>query len=317
MTGSSTPIPPGAHDHIVNLRDGTVLRGLSWTCDNPGGVVVLRTPYDAARHESTGRAWAHRGYECLIQDVRGRYRSGGSWVPYRHESADGGEVVDAVADARPGLPILVYGASYAAHTALEATQTATAEVAAVITAVPVLGPAETTVDAHGAPQTRHRVGWWHEHGHGRTSRPPLTDAELDARTTRVDEAGGRAAATEWGWPEPTQQAWRDLWSAVPVDVARRFRDITSPLLVLSGHHDFFDHDARRLARDWPGPAHFAVGPWGHRVGRGLSAVIDPWLASQGLPGRPAPWTSILHAHRPTSSTFDAAANTWRHERTLP
>lgn len=308
--------PPGAREHSVRAHDGTELRGLLWTCDDPHAVVVIRTPYDAARHDSIGRSWAARGYRCLVQDVRGRYRSAGQWLPYRHESADGAAVLDAVARDHPDLPVLVYGASYAAHTALEAARASRQQVAAVIVAVPVLGPAETTVDADGVRQTRHRIGWWHEHGHTRTAQTPLTDADLDSRTSAA-ASDVCAAADAWDWPEQTRQAWRALWAASPVDVSRRFAEVRAPLLVLSGDDDFFDHDARRLAREWPGPAHFAVGPWGHRLGSGTGAVIDPWLSAHGLPGIPDPWTSILFPEHPTMSTFDAAADAWRHERTVP
>ncbi|MGO3326470.1 CocE/NonD family hydrolase [Gordonia sp. (in: high G+C Gram-positive bacteria)] len=309
-------VPPDAREHTVGADDGTELRGLLWTSDDPRALVVIRTPYDASRHESIGRAWASRGYECLVQDVRGRYRSDGAWLPYRHESADGRAALDAVTRIRPGLPVVVYGASYAAHTALEAARASRAPVAAVIVAVPVLGPAETTVDANGVRQIRHRIGWWHEHGHTRTAQGPLSDVELDARTA-VAATDVSAAADAWGWPEPTRRAWRELWAAAPVDVSRRFADVRAPLLVLSGAYDFFDHDARRLAREWTGPSHFAVGPWGHRIGSGSGAVIDPWLTAHGLPGTPDRWTSILCPEHPTTSTFDAAADEWRHERTVP
>ncbi|MEJ9079533.1 MULTISPECIES: CocE/NonD family hydrolase [Gordonia] len=317
------------HVEEITVSDRTVLRSRVWEPPNSTAVALIRTPYAAKRHDAIGRAWAARGYTCLIQDVRGRYSSDGTWEPYRNESADGGDTVDEVARRRPQLPIVLYGASYAAHTALEAARAAHAQVAAVIVAVPVLGPAETTVDGAGTLQIRHRVGWWHRHGVARTTHDGLSDRDLTLRTREVTELGVDAAARAWGWPAHTSRAWRRIWSAPRVDPAVRYRHVHAPLLTISGDNDFFDHDAKRLAQTWPsGPSHLASGPWGHgltadsapglheqvRSAGGLAAVIDPWLNVHGLPGRPAQWTSPLSPLHRTSSIFDPAVRTWIHER---
>ncbi len=41
-----------------------------------------------------GRFWARRGYACVVQDVRGRFASGGAWEPYVHEADDGWDTLD-------------------------------------------------------------------------------------------------------------------------------------------------------------------------------------------------------------------------------
>ncbi|GAB3213655.1 CocE/NonD family hydrolase [Marinactinospora thermotolerans] len=325
-------------EHLCPARDGTVLRGLVWECARPKGLVVIRTPYDAERHASTARSWNARGYHCLVQDVRGRYRSAGTWSPYTHEEDDGGRALARLAAEYPGLPLVLFGASYAAHTALEAARAAardgTPQVAAIIVLVPALGLAETAWDAAGAPQIRHRIGWWHEHGRLRRSLPPLPVAELDRRTAQARAQGVVEAAEGWGWAPPALTGWRRLWSAERVDLAARYGHLAAPLLVISGDDDFFHDDARRLARAWGASNHFASGPWGHhlvggvtdealrtrvRAAGGLTHVIDPWLAAHGLPGTPAAWTRVLAATAEprTRSTFDPASGAWRHERSSP
>ncbi|OOC53576.1 MULTISPECIES: CocE/NonD family hydrolase [Nocardiopsis] len=324
--------------HLCRGRDGTVLRGRMWECGSPEGIVVIRTPYDADQHVATARSWNARGYHCLVQDVRGRYRSAGAWSPYTHEEEDGGQVLAHLLDEYGGLPLVLFGASYAAHTALEAARAVTRDgacpVAAIIALVPALGLAETAWDHEGSPQILHRIGWWHEHGRHRRSQRPLSAAELDRRVAQARRQGVVEAAENWGWSPSASTGWRRLWSADRVDPASRYGHVDVPLLVVSGDDDFFHDDARRLAREWRAPSHFASGPWGHRLvggvadqalrarisaAGGLTHIIDPWLAARGLPGSPAEWTGILTAASTphTRSTLDPASEAWRHERTSP
>ncbi|MBB6174916.1 hypothetical protein HNR23_004976 [Nocardiopsis mwathae] len=332
-------------DHHCRMPDGAVLRGRWWECARSEGIVLIRTPYDADRHASTARSWNERGYHCLVQDVRGRYRSEGHWSPYTREQDDGGEVLARLAADHPGLPVVLFGASYAAHTALEAARAAArteaaddstvpSAVAAIIALVPALGPAETAWGADGVPQIRHRIGWWHQHGRTRHPEPPLPPAELDRRVGHAREHGVIEAAEGWGWSPEARAGWQRLWTARRIDPRSRYGHITVPLLVISGDDDFFHHDALGLARDWNAASHVVSGPWGHRLiggirdetlraritaAGGLAHIIDPWLSAQGLPGAAAAWTDVLvpTAASRTRSILDPASGTWRHERTSP
>lgn len=316
----SPPGSPAAHE--CRMSDGVVLRGDLWDCARPAGLVLIRTPYDAQQHASTARSWNARGYSCLVQDVRGRYRSAGRWLPYEHETADGGEVLRQLAAERPGLPLLLFGASYAAHTALEAAGAGPAHPAAVVVLVPALGPAETARTSGGEPQIRHRIGWWHQHGIGSRSRPALHPGELDRRTEEAERRGVLVAAAEWGWPVEVVAAWERLWQAERVDIPARYGHLELPLLVVSGDEDFFRDDAELLAAGWGGSSHLVSGPWGHGLladvrdpalrrridsAGGPGAVIDVWLAGRGC-------SRYLDVRR-TRSFFDADAGVWRHERT--
>ncbi|MFW5418732.1 alpha/beta hydrolase [Nocardiopsis sp. CNT-189] len=326
--------PDRGRDHRSTAPDGTLLRGLWWECARPEGIVLIRTPYGAGLHAPIARSWNERGYHCLVQDVRGRYRSQGRWSPYAHEQEDGGAFLAQAAAEHPGLPVVLFGASYAAHTALEAARAAAGAgppVAAVIALVPALGLAETAWNTDGEPQIRHRIGWWHQHGRTGRSAPPLPPAELDRRTAHARERGAIEAAEDWDWPPEALAGWRRLWTSHRTDLRSRYRRITAPLLVVSGDDDFFHADARRLARAWSAASHFAGGPWGHGLAAGvadpglraritaaggLSRVIDPWLAANGLPGTAAEWTRVLApaAGARTRSLLDPQTGTWRHER---
>lgn len=328
MTSHTQPL-----EHVCQMPDGALLRGDLWETVRPTGIVILRTPYGARRHTALARSWVQRGFHCLVQDVRGRHRSTGAWSPYQHEGSDGAETVAALRRAHPGLPLVVFGASYAAHTALEAARSVVlrgeAAPAAVMALVPALGLAETAWNSAGEAQMRHRIGWWHEHGQGRFSHPPLPPDDLARRTVQAEAMGPVAAARSWGWAEHTLVQWERLWQAPRLDLASRYGSVASPLLVITGEEDFFDVDAHALAASWPGVRHLVTGPWGHglaggitdprlrerlRAAGGIGSIIDAWLAATGLMSR-SPGSVVLPlGTTTTTSRFDAADGTWHHER---
>lgn len=333
--------PREASPHTVTSEDGALLRGWVWEPVEPRGVVLIRTPYGAWRHGDTARAWARRGYRCVIHDVRGRHSSDGAWHPYLAEREDGRAVTEAVRAENPGLPLVLSGGSYAAHTALEAARAV--DVDALVLLVPALGLAETAWDDDGRPQLLDRIGWWHQHGRGVRSHAPLTDEELDARVARAAEVGVHHVVDEWGWSKDALSGWRRLWSAPAVDLDRAYGALRVPLLLIRGDQDFFYADAGRLAAAWRGPLHLVDGPWGHRLAAdiddeevrsrlrsagGIGGVLDSWLAENGLPSggsvpESAPASTPASAPaaadpppiRRTRSAFEPETGRWRYERT--
>jgi uncharacterized protein len=83
----------------VPMRDGVVLMATVWRPSAGGRVpaLVVRTPYgrgaDATGPDFIAQAIA-RGYAVVVQDVRGRYASGGEYEPYRHEGRDGYDTIE-------------------------------------------------------------------------------------------------------------------------------------------------------------------------------------------------------------------------------
>jgi hypothetical protein len=90
-------------DLAVPMRDGVALRTHVFHPAGAAGplpVVLIRQPYGRDDHPSMharGAYWARKGYRCVVQDVRGKYGSGGRWEPLVHEAADGWDTLDWVA----------------------------------------------------------------------------------------------------------------------------------------------------------------------------------------------------------------------------
>ena len=80
------------------MRDGVVLvseLGLP-EGDERRPTILVRTPYNRKR-EFLGLKWdfwAKRGYAFVVQDVRGRFDSGGTFVPWESEQDDGYDTID-------------------------------------------------------------------------------------------------------------------------------------------------------------------------------------------------------------------------------
>ncbi len=105
-------------DVAVTMRDAVVLRAdvLRPRREGRFPVLVYRTPYgkhDAIAEYSTFRRAVARGYAVVVQDVRGRYASDGTFEPYRQEGHDGFDTIEWAAaqpwsDGRVGT----FGLSY-------------------------------------------------------------------------------------------------------------------------------------------------------------------------------------------------------------
>lgn len=108
------------YDVEMATRDGTILRAdvyRSTARGQPRPVLLVRTPYDKTHtHMATylHPAWyARQGFIVVVQDVRGRFASEGSFDPFLNEGTDGFDAVEWAAalegsNGRVGM----YGASY-------------------------------------------------------------------------------------------------------------------------------------------------------------------------------------------------------------
>ena len=120
---------PAAADHpnivvernlAVPMRDGVLLRADVYRPREAGRypVLLMRTPYGKDGvvedgSEPTVVRGPRRGYAVVVQDVRGRFNSGGEFRPYHQEGADGYDTVEwAAAQPWSNGRVGTFGLSY-------------------------------------------------------------------------------------------------------------------------------------------------------------------------------------------------------------
>lgn len=157
-------------DVEATMEDGTVLRSTVYRPDAPGQsfpVLLTRTPY--GRDLAVNSAYfnpltvAATGYVVVMQDCRGRFGSGGTFVPSVHEESDGATTVEWAA----GLPwangtVGMWGRSYFAETQWRAARKAPAALKALALGVSAGGNANNgALYRGGAHELGSRLAWGH------------------------------------------------------------------------------------------------------------------------------------------------------------
>lgn len=302
MTSLATRPPvlaPGFGDVTVErdvecrLPDGVVLRADVYrpAAEVSLPVLLMRLPYGkttgGANWGYAHPAWyAEHGYVVVVQDVRGRHASDGTFVPFVHETDDGFESVEWAA----GLPgsngsVGMYGFSYPGATQLLAARARPASLAAI-------APGFTSPQFHdgwtysgGAFSLASMAGW-------------AAFLAVDAARRAGDEeahaallgALGAAPTLYWKLPlrdllplldvhAPYFREWLahpgydEYWRATAVD--EDFSRIEVPGLHTGGWYDIFHAGTVAGFRGIRGaPQKLLLGPWQH----------SPWRAI-GAPGR--------------------------------
>ena len=102
----------------IPMRDGILLRAdvLLPNRKGPFPVLVYRTPYgkdNALKEYTTFRHATDRGYAVIVSDVRGRYASAGTFLPYEQEGHDGYDTIEwAAAQPWSNGTVGTFGLSY-------------------------------------------------------------------------------------------------------------------------------------------------------------------------------------------------------------
>jgi putative CocE/NonD family hydrolase len=291
------------------LSDGTTLVSDHYYARHPGPnpTLLMRQPYGrdiASTVVYAHPAWfARKGYNVVIQDVRGRGGSEGEFYPFRHEAADGAETI-AWLRTRPETNgrIGMYGFSYQGATQLLVA-------AKRPPGLQCIAPAMTAADLyngwfyhHGALRLASSLGWGLQMLKEDARRLNLVDA-----SNKLEAAWANLAAQPHHKPYAEHPAVTDpdlpsyvrdwfahdtpsaFWSSM--DISKLPGEIDIPALHVSGWFDTYlegsvagfellrSQAATPFARDHQyllaGPwVHI---PWGDRVGdlnHGPEALLD-------------------------------------------
>jgi len=257
-------------DRFARMRDGVELGADVYLPRGAGRApaIVIRHPYGRRTPEmgmaELGSFFARKGYACVVQDVRGKFSSGGTFDPGVGEVEDGYDTVDWVASAdwctgRVGL----WGESYYGFTSLAAAISGHPAVCGI--APGDIGTDWRNVWYRGGALQLNTAGYW---------AIAMDDAEyadlsqLDAwhlpLIGMAEAAGGSGAYFRATIDRASDDAW---WRER--SLRHLLADVRVPLLTWSGWYDNFtgeqllDRDLILATHPEPETVHLLVGPWDH------------------------------------------------------
>jgi putative CocE/NonD family hydrolase len=332
------PRGPGRLEELgltVPMRDGVHLAADLFLPAATGRfpTVLVRTPYNRkAPGIRSFYYFLNRGYALVVEDVRGRHASQGTFGAISQEAPDGSDTVDWVArQPWSNGRVVMAGSSYLGMVQWWAALEDNPHLAAIS---PMTSGDDDYTDRFyspgGALQVGHRLLWLAEN----FTPPSKVPAALDTYIRHLPLATADLPAA--GIPLPV---WRsalahpsfdNYWKRV--SLRERIKKINLPILSLGGWFDNYaesDLDAfHRLALAHK-PVDTWIGPWGHNPGTrfptrnfGPQAILgirakqadwfDRWIGKKDASnGRPAPpLEPLLHI-------FVMGPDIWREEHEWP
>lgn len=264
----------------ITMPDGVKLAASLYTPKASGQfpTVLVRTPYGRRTILTAlpAQIFAERGYNVLLQDVRGRFDSEGEFVPFHDEASDGKATVDwLAAQAWFDGTLATWGASY-----LGFVQWAIAPYAAnyLRAMVPCITSSEfytVTRDIFGLDGALRWLQILSANSKQELARNTYNPLALVTQNRRMQQAAKTLpiSAADTALTGKTVKFYRD-WLAHPTlddywqqaDCSANVSDVTAPLHFVSGWDDFMlpqllsDYARVRAAGHTP---YLTVGPYSH------------------------------------------------------
>ncbi|MBI2297998.1 MAG: CocE/NonD family hydrolase [Armatimonadetes bacterium] len=254
----------------VPMRDGITLATSLFLPegDGPWPVVLVRTAYN--RVPMNGAEFTRRGIAFAVQDVRGRYDSGGEWYPFLHEADDGEDTLDWLAlqpwcNGRVGM----FGASYLAATQFYAALTQHPALCALNPQFMAGDPWKRAYYCDGALSLGLTWSWLCFECSARTSEAawmPLFDVAAVLRSLPVVDMDVASGAGEVPWYRDyiRNNRYGPHWE--PLNVREHLDRVRVPMLLMGGWYDYYAGETCRNFAALGGEQHghrMILGPWTH------------------------------------------------------
>ena len=228
-------------DVMVPMRDGVRLCTDIYMPKQEGKYPALltRLPYGKSEwycaEPVKARFWAARGYAYVVQDVRGKHKSEGSWEPFVNEANDGYDSIDWISNqpwcnGRVGIS----GVSYFGYTSL----------AAAVSGHPALvcaAPGMTAADIYGVWMYKggafclQTMGSWLI---GEEHRKEQNDLLIDYWHLPLLSLGKAAGLRDSHFRKCIEHPRRDAYWA-RIDLNSCYEKIRIPMLHMGGWYDVF------------------------------------------------------------------------------
>jgi len=310
LLGAAPGAPPAALRDLnvgVVMRDGVRLSANIFRPAVNGRLptVLLRTPYDKGLDITPNfQAFVNHGYVLMVQDVRGRYQSFGTFEPIDQEINDGDDTLNWIAqqpwsDGDVGM----YGGSYLGIAQWKAALAHNRHLKAIF---PYVSGDDDYRDRFyspgGAMKLGHRLLWVSDNLRASGYEPP----EFGSFIWTVPERNADSMATGHSvrlWQEASDHpAYDSFWKSG--SVREHLKEIHVPVYSVGGWYDNYvesDLDAFTILHKTNPEDRIMVGPWPHtfntpfpKAGFGKDALVplrpeilkwfDQWLKGKNPPG---------------------------------
>jgi putative CocE/NonD family hydrolase len=312
------------------MRDGIELSTNVFRPAEPARLpaILVRTPYGKGADITPYYAsFVQRGYAVVIQDVRGRYASGGAFDPLRQETNDGEDTLKWIArqpwsNQRVGM----MGGSYLGIVQWKAALVNSPYLKAIF---PAVSGCDDYFDRFysrgGAFKIGQRLEWMSENL--RPPGNPKPDFNLFVRHVPLRTADGAATGRRIGFYQEAldHPAYDAFWKSV--STRARLDRVRVPVFAAGGWYDNFvqsDLEAFHILREKHRTVRIIVGPWPHNASYQFPGVdfgplaraplrkyqlewFDHWLKDEGTAA----------VKNPPVRIFVMGANRWRDEEEWP
>jgi putative CocE/NonD family hydrolase len=323
-------VPPISEYNVaVPMRDGVQLRANVFRPGEPARypAILLRTPYGKGDAITAAyQSFVNHGYVVVVQDVRGRYRSGGIFEPINQEIGDGDDTLNWIArqpwsDGGVGM----YGGSYLGIAQWKAAMTQNPHLKAIF---PYVSGDDDYRDRYystgGAMKIGHRLLWFAENMRAPRFVPPDFKSYVGAQPVRSADLAATGHRLDAWRTVADHPSYDGFWKAT--SVREHLKDIHIPVYSVGGWYDNYvesDLDAFSIRHKHNPDDRIMIGPWSHvfsatfaKVDFGKDALVplrpeqlrwfDRWLKNIPVP-------ESTHPVR----LFVMGVNQWREEDEWP
>ena len=318
-------------------RDGVRLSTDLYVPDGAGPfpTVLIRTPYDNSLPDLVTRArrLADGGYAVAIQDVRGRYDSGGVYGPFFSEGVDGFDTQEWLG-AQPWCNgrIGMSGGSYNGWTQWTTAPLASRFLSCIVPRVMATNLHRGLVYRGGAFNLGVLLTWGLRTSGQSRQRIDDLDWREAFRTLPLIEAANAAAEDIPHWRDWIEHEADDEWWA-PLDLDAQWEKVQVPTLLMGGWYDLYSSETfaswsglRARGSGLASKSRLIVGPWPHllsvstktgEVDFGARSLVDLEALENRWFGHWLKGDQNGVSDEPPVRIFLMGANEWRDEQDWP
>jgi uncharacterized protein len=254
----------------VPMRDGVRLSANVFLPADPAprSAILVRTPYGKGSGLIPNyQAFVDHGYAVIVEDVRGRYDSGGRFDPLTQEPKDGDDTINWIArqpwsNGKVGM----IGGSYLGIAQWKAALSGNSHLKAIF---PVVSGDDDYRDRFystgGALKLAHRLEWLAENRKIPGYEPDFNKFiwHLPLRTADVAATGRQDSEWKDAMNHP---AFTAFWQGI--STREHLDEVHIPVFAVGGWYDNFaesDLDAYAAVHKRAGLNHILIGPWPHNM----------------------------------------------------